>query len=62
MIFNYWFLRLPWEYSGVRRVYSFTTKSTKDTKVSEINYLKLRDLRVLRGRYSSTVNPEAAIL
>ena len=26
-----------------------TTKRTKDTKVSEISYLQLRDLRVLRG-------------
>jgi hypothetical protein len=26
-----------------------TTKRTKDTKVSEISYPKLRDLRVLRG-------------
>ncbi len=39
---------------GSKRLYRMsknllTTKRTKDTKVSEISYLKLRDFRVLRG-------------
>jgi hypothetical protein len=35
-----------------------TTKRTKDTKVSDNYYSELRALRVLRGEYSFTLNPE----
>jgi hypothetical protein len=40
----------------------FTTKSTKDTKVSDDKDSELRALRVLRGENIFTGNPEAPSL